>query len=142
MTQLAITTGTTYNNMSLSPGKTYYYAVQSVDTANDDSPLSPTVSATTLLLPTIPSNVAAQGTSSSQISVNWLPSSGSLPIAHYNVLRGTSPNSLSQVATTINPTYTDRSLPAGTTYYYGIQAADTGQDLSPMSPAVAGATQQ
>jgi fibronectin type 3 domain-containing protein len=127
--------------MSLSPGQTYYYAVQAADTANDDSVLSPTVSAATFLLPTTPSNVVAQGTSNSQISVNWTASSGSLQIAHYYVFRGTSPNSLSQVATTINPSYTDRSLPAGTTYYYGIQAADTGQDLSAVSQAVAGSTQ-
>lgn len=141
LTQLAVTTSTTYTNSSLSAGKTYYYAVYAADSANDDSALCQTVSASTMLLPSIPANVSAQGTSSSQISVSWSPSSGSLPIAHYYVFRGTTPNNLSQIATTLNPSYNDRSLPAGATYYYGIQAADSGQDLSPVSPAVAGSTQ-
>lgn len=142
MSQLAITTNTTYNNMSLSPGKTYYYAVQAADTANDDSALSPTVPATTLQLPTTPTNVVALGMSSTLIAVTWTPSSGPLNIAHYYVFRGTTANNMSQVATTINPLYNDRSVTPGATYYYGIQAADTGQDLSAISPAVAGTALQ
>jgi fibronectin type 3 domain-containing protein len=142
LSQIGVTTNTTYNNMQLTAGTTYYYAVQAVDTANDDSALSGTVSATTFPLPSAPSNVVAQGTSSSEIAVSWAPSSGVLPIAHYYVFRGSSPGNLSQVATTINPSYNDRSLSAGTTYYYGIQAADTGGDHSAISsPAVAGSTQ-
>lgn len=141
LTQIALTPNTTYSNISLVPGTTYYYAVQAADTANDDSALSPTVSATTMQLPTTPSNVAAQGVSSSEISVSWSPSSGQLQIAHYYVFRGLSANSLSQVATTVNPSYNDRTVSAGTTYYYGIQAADTGGDLSPISAAVPGTSQ-
>jgi fibronectin type 3 domain-containing protein len=141
LSQLAVTPNLTYNNMSLTPGKTYYYAVQAADTANDDSPLSPTVSATTFPLPTTPSNVVAQGTSSSEIAVSWAPSSGTLPIAHYFVFRGTSPAPLSKVATTNSPSYNDRSVSAGTTYYYGIQAADTANDDSATSAPVAGTTQ-
>jgi hypothetical protein len=57
------------------------------------------------------------------------------------VFRGTSPSSLSQIATTSSTTYSDRSASSGTTYYYGIQAGDTAGDRSPISPAVAGATQ-
>ena len=141
LSQLAVTPNLTYSNSSLTPGKTYYYAVQATDTANDDSPLSGTVSATTLPLPTTPTNVVAQGTSSSEIAVNWSPSSGALPIAHYFVLRGTSPASLSKVATTNNPSYNDRSVNGGTMYYYGIQAADTANDDSAISAPVTGATQ-
>ena len=141
LTQLAVTTKTSYTNTSLQPGTKYYYAVQATDTGNDSSALSGTVSATTLQLPTAPANVLAQGTSSSQIGVSWAPSSGSLPIAHYIVFRGTSPNGLSQVATTGNPSYKDKSLNPGTTYYYGIEADDSAGDVSPMSPAAPGSTQ-
>jgi fibronectin type 3 domain-containing protein len=141
LTQLAVTKSTTYTNTSLTPGTTYYYAVQAFDTANDSSAISTVVSATTLALPTTPANVAAQGVSSSKIAVNWSPSSGALPIQYYYVFRGTSPSSLSQIGTTSSTTYSDRSASSGTTYYYGIQAGDTAGDRSPISPAVAGATQ-
>ena len=111
-----------------------------MDSANDDSALSNTVWGITLLLPTTPANVVAQGTSSSQIALTWLPSGGVLSIAHYYVFRGSSPNNMSQIATTINPLYNDRSLSAGTTYYYGVQAADTAGDHSAISAGVAGTT--
>jgi fibronectin type 3 domain-containing protein len=141
LSQIAVTPNLTYNNISLTAGKTYYYAVQATDTANDDSALSGTVSAPTFPLPTTPSNVVAQGTSSSEIAVSWSPSTGSLPIAHYFVLRGTSPAPLSKVATTNGPSYNDRSVSPGSTYYYGIQAADTANDDSAISVPVAGTTQ-
>jgi fibronectin type 3 domain-containing protein len=141
LSQIAVTPNLTYNNISLAPGQTYYYAVQATDTANDGSALSGTVSATTFPLPTTPANVVAQGTSSSEIVVSWSASTGVLPIAHYFVFRGTSPAPLSKVATTNGPSYNDRSVSPGTTYYYGIQAADTANDDSAMSAPVAGTTQ-
>jgi fibronectin type 3 domain-containing protein len=140
LSQIVITLNTSYNNVSLTAGTTYYYAVQAADTAYDDSALSNTVAATTLQLPSAPSNVVAQGTSSSEIAVSWSPSSGALPIAYYYVFRGASPSNMSQVATTVNPSYNDKSLSVGTTYYYGVQAVDTAGDLSPVSSAVPGTT--
>jgi fibronectin type 3 domain-containing protein len=50
LSQIAMTASTSYNNVSLAAGTTYYYAVLAVDTAGDDSTLSNTVSATTLQL--------------------------------------------------------------------------------------------
>jgi fibronectin type 3 domain-containing protein len=142
LSQLAVTPNTTYNNVSLTAGQTYYYAVQATDTANDDSALSNSVSATTLQPPTTPANVAAQGVSSSEITISWGASSGTLNIAHYYIFRGNTATSLSQIGTTANLTYNDRSLSPGTTYYYGVQAADTAGDHSAVSsPAVPGTTQ-
>ncbi len=142
LSQLGITTATTYNNTSLQPLTTYYYYVVAADTANEYSPNSNTVIGITLALPSPPSNVQAIPSSSSQVAVSWLPSTGPLTINHYNVFRGTSPSALSQVATSTKTSYTDKSLNAGTTYYYSIQASDTGPDLSPQSPPVAATTQQ
>jgi fibronectin type 3 domain-containing protein len=142
MSQLAVTSNLTYNNVSLTVGQTYYYAVYAADTANDDSALSNTVSATPLQPPTVPANVAAQGMSSSEIGISWSASSGALQVAHYYVFRGTSPNSMSQIGITSNLSYNDRSLSPGTTYYYGVQAADTAGDHSAVSsPAAPGTTQ-
>ena len=141
LTQIAVTTATSYNNASLSPATTYYYAVQAADTAGDLSPLAGPVAATTFPLPAPPGNVSAQAKSSSQICLTWSPSSGALPIAHYFVLRGSTPTNMSQVAITTGTTYTDRSLSAGTTYYYGVQAADTAGDRSAISSPAAATTQ-
>jgi fibronectin type 3 domain-containing protein len=38
---------TSYTNLSLTPGKEYYYAVQETDTGGNLSPMSATVSVTT-----------------------------------------------------------------------------------------------
>ena len=141
LTQIVVTKNTSYTNTSLSPGTTYYYAVQAADTGNDLSPLSPTVAATTCTLPTIPGNVTAQGVSSTQITVNWTASTGTLAIGHYNVLRGTSPVSLSQIGMTTKTTYSDRTVAEGTTYYYSVQAVDTANDTSPGSTAVSATPQ-
>jgi fibronectin type 3 domain-containing protein len=141
LTQVATTTGTSYTNFSLTAGTLYYYAVLADDSGMDSSALSSPQPVTTFPLPTTPANVAAQAPSSTQISVSWSPSSGDLGIAHYFVFRGSSQTNLSQIATTLNPSYNDKSLPPGTTYYYGIQAADTAGDLSQISPPVAGTTQ-
>ncbi|HLY19782.1 MAG TPA: fibronectin type III domain-containing protein [Bryobacteraceae bacterium] len=138
LTQVTITTNTSYTATSLHPGTTYYFAVQSTDTGKDNSALSNSVSATTLNLPTTPTNVTATGISSTQITVSWSASTGSLPIAHYNVLRGSTPTSLSALGTTTKTTYNDKTVNPGTTYYYQIQAADTAGDLSAGSTPVAG----
>jgi hypothetical protein len=126
--------------VSLAPATLYYYAVQAVDSGMDNSAQSAPVPVTTMQLPTVPTNVVALGNSSIQISVTWTPSIGGLPIAYYFVFRGSSSTNMSQIATSMNLLYNDRNLPPATTYYYGIQADDTGQDLSAISKAVAGRT--
>jgi fibronectin type 3 domain-containing protein len=140
LSQVATTINPAYTNVSLAPATLYYYAVQAVDSGMDNSAQSPPVPVITTQLPTVPTNVVALGTSSTQISVTWTASTGGLPIAYYFVFRGSSSTNMSQVATTKNPLYNDRNLPNGTTYYYGIQADDTGQDLSAISNGVAGST--
>jgi fibronectin type 3 domain-containing protein len=140
LTQLGITTALTYNQMSLSPDTTYYYAVQATDTGGDVSAMSTCVSATTYPLPTTPSNVTATAKSTTMMSVSWSASTGSLTIKYYYVSRGLTPTSLSQVATTSNLSFTDQNLTPGTTYYYSIQASDTAGDRSASSPPVAGTT--
>ena len=141
LSQLVVTKNTSYTNTSLSPNTTYYYAVQAADTGNDLSPMSPVVAATTYALPSTPTNVTATGVSSSEITVTWTASTGSLPIGHYNVLRGTSPGSLSQIGMTSKTTYNDRSVTEGTTYYYSVQAVDSANDTSPGSTPVSGTPQ-
>ena len=143
LTQLAVYKVSPYNYANLKPNTTYYFEIQACDSANECSPVSPPISATTFPLPTTPSNVSAQGTSKTQMTVTWNPSSGNLAISRYSIFRGTSPSSLSQIGTSTSTTFTDRNLTSGTIYYYEIQAADTANDLSLVSsPAAPGTTQQ
>src|SRR5580658_708150 len=134
MTQLAITTQTSYTDTTASAGATYYYGVQAADTGGDLSAISPAVEFTEIMPPSAPAGVVATPTSTTNATVTWdVAASGGLPIQNYRVYKGSSPSSLTQLATTANTSYTDRTLSAGATYYYAVEANDTGQDLSPMS---------
>ena len=131
LTKVASTTATKYTATSLSPGTTYYFAINAADTGHDISMLSDQVSVTTLPMPTAPVNVAAVAISTTQVTVSWSYSNPPSGLAYY-VFRGTAPSSLTQVAATSGTSYTDRSLTAGTTYYYAVEAFEAGC-ISPMS---------
>ena len=77
----------------------YYYAVQATDTGGDVSPLSATMSATTLALPSAPTNVAATAPSKSQVAVTWTAAPSGMPLASYTVLRGTTASNLTSLKT-------------------------------------------
>ncbi len=61
---------------------------------------------------------------------------GGLPISYYQVYGGTSPSSLTKVATVTGTTYTQYHLNAGQTYYYYVVAMDSANDLSVPSTEV------
>jgi chitodextrinase len=134
---LATTLNPSYTDTSLSPATKYYYAVQETDTGGNVSPLSGKAAATTLALPSPPASLVATASSAIRIGLTWAPGSSSLPVKSYKVFRGSAPSDLSQVATTVNTSYTDSSLSPSTTYYYAVQEVNTGSDVSPLSPTVA-----
>jgi fibronectin type 3 domain-containing protein len=136
---LGVTKGTTYSDSTANPGTTYYYAVQAVDTSNNQSPFSAAVSVATPDAPGAPSDVSAAASSSTSVAVTWTGVTGGLPISTYTVFRGTSAANLASLGVTKNASYTDTTVTAGQTYYYAVQAKDTGGDLSPMS-AIANVT--
>ena len=133
---VASRTTTSYTDVSLTPGTTYYYAVQETATGGNVSPMSGIVSATTLAPPSAPAQVTATALSSETVSVTWSASTGGMPIAAYYIYRGNSPSNLAQVATRTATSYTDTTVAPATRYYYAVQAVDTGGDLSPMSATV------
>ncbi len=142
LTQISAVTTTSFINNGLASGTKYYYAIQALDTGGNLSPMSATVSATTITKPSAPKNLTATPLSTTQIGLTWSASTGGLPIANYYVFEGTSPSSLVRIAILSGTagSYTARSLTPSTRYYYAVQAIDSGGDTSPMSPTVSAVT--
>ncbi|HLY20464.1 MAG TPA: fibronectin type III domain-containing protein, partial [Bryobacteraceae bacterium] len=139
--QVAVVLQTSYNDTTVIAGTTYYYAVAAADSGADLSPMSAIVAVTVPTPPSAPMKLSAAPVSTTKISLTWSASvSGGLPIQYYHVFRGGSASNLSQVGNASQAAYTDNSLPPSTTYYYAVQALDTGGDLSAMSATVAATT--
>ena len=130
-----------YTNYPLACGTTYYYGVEATDTSGNASAMSTIVSVTTPMPPGAPSGLLATPSSVAVVNLTWsAPASGGLPVQHYHVMRGTSPATLTQLAIVTQTSLVDRTASAATTYYYGIEAADSGGDLSPMSNVASATT--
>ncbi|MGA2136621.1 MAG: fibronectin type III domain-containing protein [Bryobacteraceae bacterium] len=138
LVQTASTAQSSYTDVSLSPASKYYYAVQAVDTGGDLSPLSVTVSAATLALPSAPANVTAVAASKAQINLTWAAGASGMPLASYQIFRGSTPSNLAPLKQTYAGTTSASDYPVtpGTTYYYGVEETDTGGNVSPMSQIV------
>jgi len=134
------TTSPSFLSYPLTPGTTYYFSVEAVDTSGNVSPMSAVVSATTLALPTAPTKLVATPVPSERIGLTWVAGTSGLPIGEYRIFRGTSASNLSQVAVTAKPSYMDSGLTPATTYYYAVQEEDIGGDLSPLSATVSATT--
>ncbi len=133
-------TSPSFISYPLTPGTTYYFGVEAVDTSGNVSAMSAVVSATTLAPPKAPTKLVATPASTKKIELTWVAGTSGMPIASYDIYRGTSPSSLSQVGVTRELSYTDYPLTPATKYYYAVRAEDTVGDLSPLSATVAATT--
>ena len=62
----------------------------------------------------------------STVNLSWnAPADGGAPITSYQVLRGTSAGSLTQLATTAGTSYADSTGTPGTTYFYAVTATNS-----------------
>jgi fibronectin type 3 domain-containing protein len=136
----AATTSPSFISYPLTPGTTYYFAVEAMDTSGNVSAMSAVVSAKTLAPPTAPTKLVATPDSTTAIGLTWVAGASGLPLAEYRIFRGTSPSNLSQVAVNTKTSYTDTGLTPGTKYYYAVEEEDTGGDLSPLSATVSATT--
>ena len=122
---------TTYTDEHLTNGETYHYSVAAVNEVGDGT-LSGIVNATPAGQPGKPLDVSAT-VKGRTVTLAWIaPSSdGGAPILRYLVLRGTSPEDLSQIGEVVDGhNYTDTSAERGKTYLYAIVAVnDVGQGL-------------
>jgi fibronectin type 3 domain-containing protein len=117
-------TATAFSDSGLNAATTYHYVVSATNAAGA-SPDSASVNATTLPLPpATPSGLAATP-GIGQVSLTWSAVSGA---TGYTVKRATvSGGPYTVVASDLaSPAYTDTGLTNGTTYYYVVNAANTG----------------
>src|SRR5882724_10619202 len=120
--------GTTFNNTGLTAATTYRYQVIALDAANNLSPASNIVTATTQTPPTTPTGVTVTAASATEIDLAWSASMSGVGMAGYVVERchGASCNSFAQIGSlTANTVFYDSPLTAGTSYSYRFLANDT-----------------
>ncbi len=140
--QVSTPVGTTFNDTGLSTGTSYSYEVQAVDTAGNSSAFSSPVSVTTQTPPSVPANLTAVATGTTQISVNWTASTSTIGLANYVVKRcqGVGCSNFAQIAAPVGTTYNDTGLSAGS-YTYEVQAVDTAGNSSAFSVPATATTQ-
>ena len=140
--QIGTSPVTSFNDTSLTPLTNYSYRVRAKDTTGNMGPYSSIVNLVTpATIPSLPGNLVATSTSSTEIDLSWVAStetSGS--IGSYKVERclGANCTNFTQVGTFATPTYKDTGLTNGNTYSYRVRAADSVSNLGPYSN-VAGA---
>jgi len=114
---------TNYADTSLPPGATYYYQVVA-NNADGNSPVSNTAQASTLAAqpPATPGGLAVTAVATNQIDLTWADNSTNED--GFSIERSTNGGNYSFISATSGgvTNYSDTGLPAGTTYFYRVQA--------------------
>jgi chitodextrinase len=133
-TQVGTSITNSFNNMGLTASTTYAYTVSAFDAAGNNSGLSNTATATTLIfvpdniLPSIPTNLIAAAITSSQINLNWTASTDNIGVTGYKIFRNGS-----QIGTSTVASFNNTGLTTSTTYFYTVSAFDTAGNNSELS---------
>jgi len=129
-------TGLSYLNIGLTQNTPYIYNVAAVDSSNNESVYSNSITATTTVPitsditgPTTPS-LSGQVSSSSSISLSWNASTDNVAVSGYNVYRNSFVN---PIAFTTGLSYSDTGLIDNTEYVYKVKSKDTSNNESSFS---------
>lgn len=150
---LTATTGTSFTNILLSPGRTYKYYLKARDAAGNSSVASSILTVTTAyiggsptptLTPTItptrapdtqppaaPTNLTATSPSSTQVTLNWTAATDNVGVVRYEVYRD-----YAYVTAVTGTTYTNSNLQPGKTYLYYLKSRDAAGNSSGSSMKV------
>ncbi len=129
--------GTTYSASGLAPATTYSFTVRALDGAGNRSSVSAAVSVTTAAgggdttAPSVPTGLAASGTTSSGTTLSWTASTDAVGVSGYEVLRNGT-----VIGSTGNRTYAVTGLSASTSYTFAVRAYDAAGNRSGSSSAV------
>jgi chitodextrinase len=89
-TQVGTSPTPSFQDTGLTVNTTYSYTVSAFDAAGNNSAQSPPVNARTqadTTAPTVPTNLAAQVVSATQINLSWTPSTDDVGVAQYKIYR-------------------------------------------------------
>jgi fibronectin type 3 domain-containing protein len=145
ITAYALSPVNSFLDLAVAPSKTYYYQIDAYDAANNHSPRSSIVTATTLpdtTPPTTPTGLTVTMQSGPVANLTWSASTDDYMVGSYQVYRGTSSNNLQQIWGGAGLAYSDTRVTSGTTYYYAVAAVDVAKNVSALSqPVIAVAPQ-
>jgi chitodextrinase len=134
-TQIATPATPGYSDTNLTPATAYSYAVAAVDAAGNTSTQTTPITVTTqndTTAPSVPTNLAGSGVSSSQINLTWTASTDNVGVTGYKVFRNGT-----QIATTpATPGYSDTNLTSSTTYSYAVAAVDAATNTSATTASI------
>lgn len=133
-TAIATVSGTTFSDIGLALGSTHSYTVKAFDGSNNVSAASNTATATTqgadTIAPTVPTNLAASGSSNTTIDLTWTASTDNVAVTGYKVFRDNAPTEIATVTTT---SFSDTGLAIGSTHSYQVSAFDAASNQSAKS---------
>jgi hypothetical protein len=143
-TQVAAPTSTTFTDMGLSNGTTYFYVVSALNTAGESGnstaasakPTAPTQPnpPPQSQIPTVPTSLVATA-GNAQISLSWAISSGA---TSYHVKRSTTTGGpYTQVSAPTTTSFSDVSLNNGTKYFYVVSALNSSGESANSAQASA-----
>jgi chitinase len=132
----------TYFDQNLTPGETYSYTVIAFDASGNVSGLSAPllVETTDTTAPTVPTNLTVVGTTLTAIALSWTPSTGVGGVGGYRILYGSSPTTLSVVASPTTASWTFPWGSPGNTYYFAVESFNPLGISSTAGPVLAAAT--
>ena len=136
--QVGSATGTSFSDTGLTVNTTYSYAVSAFDAANNNSAQSAAVNVSTLpdtAPPTVPTSLAAQVISPTQITLSWSASADNVGVVGYRIYRDTT-----LIATSPVSPWQNSGLQPGTTYAYAIRAFDAAGNESALTAPVTATT--
>jgi fibronectin type 3 domain-containing protein len=125
--QIASVAGTinSYHDTSLSPGVTYYYEVQSSNSAGD-SAFSNVFQAATLTAPAPPSNLTATNITTTEVDLSW--TNNATNATGIKILEQLGNNSSLLIASGLSPTTTSYKITGlipGSTYLFEVDATNS-----------------
>ncbi len=136
--------GQTTNNgatiTGLQPNTTYYFQLMAMDGLGNQSPMSNTVSASTMAAGAASTGLSVGGLTATTATLSWTPVPGA---AFYQIGQALSPNGPFASANLMSPTSTSvtvTGLTPGVTYYFQVSALDAAGNQILATPAAAAAT--
>jgi fibronectin type 3 domain-containing protein len=139
---IATVSATNFSDTGLGVGSTHTYTVKAFDAANNVSTASNTVTVSTqgtdLTPPTVPTGLAATGSSTTTIDLNWTASTDNFAVAGYKVFRD---GGATEVATVTTTSYSDTGLAVNSTHTYQVAAFDAAGNQSAKSNTATATTQ-